>query len=992
MSPFAHLTAEQWPAVSALLDEALALEPAERDRFVQQLAGERAQFRDTLRALLAQCGGVETDQFLATLPRITAPLDRASGALTELAADQAIGPYRLIRELGAGGMGAVWLAERADGSLKRQVALKMPRLAWDTGLAERMARERDILASLEHPHVARLYDAGVDQHGRPYLALEYVEGEPIDMYAKARALSVRHKLDLLLQVCAAVAFAHSRLVVHRDLKPSNILVTADGQVRLLDFGIAKLMEGDRTQETQLTQVAGRALTRDYASPEQIRGEPIGTASDVYSLGVVAYELLTGAKPYKLKRGSAAELEEAIAAIDAPKASDAATESPVKKALRGDLDAILNKALKKRATDRYATIDALAQDITRHLNSEPVSAQPDALSYRAGKFLMRYRVQVAAAAIASIAVVTGALVAGIKADQARAAAVVAEQQREAARKEADRASAVQSFLREVFMRNSSQQADPIRARATTVRELLDIGAERAATSLHASPEARVEVLGMLSDMYLQLSLDGEAKRLLREGVQTARQAFAPDDPRRAQAIIAYTTTLYEGSDREEIPALHAEARRVLDAAGDRGKGLRGEFLTSVARFERYRSLPRMLVAADEAVAFFRTEAPGSPTMINALRLAARGRLLAYDDAGAEALAAEAVTAARGLGDAAAAWLVSALADLADAQWRQGKLLDAERSYRESLEQSLRANGPDHPATLNSMVKLGSLLLQGGHREDGQVLVDRALASLKRTDKRVPPGLVIDIGSLYAAARFELGLPGDVERYVVADVEDLRATLPGSGALAMRLRTLAEVRLRAGRHAEARALIDEGDAIWRAYAGDQRPPVGDLLFVLARARLALARGDADAALRVLDAARDVTPAAVPYNAQGVNALIERAFAAAQAGRAAEGIEAADRATAGLQSMPSGRQPAVEARALTALGLARYKAGDQLGARRALEQALSLHDEHGQADSLWHMATLDALSHVLPGAEATRAVRMRDDARRIRALHANMGRQAR
>ena len=332
------LTPANWPAVSALLDEALALPEAERDTFVQSLVGERAQFRDTLRELLSRASGVETDEFLATLPRLTRVAER--GPLTELAAGETIGPYRLLSELGTGGMGAVWLAERSDGALKRKVALKLPRLVWARGLAERMARERDILASLEHPHIAHLYDAGVDQHGRPYLALEYVEGVPIDAYARERSLPVRHKLDLLLQVCGAVAFAHSRLVVHRDLKPSNILVTADGQVRLLDFGIAKLMEGDRTQETQLTQLAGRALTLDYASPEQINGEPIGTASDVYSLGVVAYELLTGAKPYKLKRGSAAELEEAIATADPPTASEAATEPQAKKALKGDLDAIL----------------------------------------------------------------------------------------------------------------------------------------------------------------------------------------------------------------------------------------------------------------------------------------------------------------------------------------------------------------------------------------------------------------------------------------------------------------------------------------------------------------------------------------------------------------------------------------------------------------------------------------------------------------------------
>ncbi|MCA3220243.1 MAG: protein kinase [Burkholderiales bacterium] len=351
---------------------------------------------------------METEDFLATLPRLTRLSPGSDrGPLTELAAGESIGPYRLLSELGAGGMGAVWLAERSDGQLKRKVALKLPRLVWAKGLAERMARERDILATLEHPNIARLYDAGVDQHGRPYLALEYVEGQPIDVYAKERGLSVRQKLDLLLQVCSAVAFAHSRLVVHRDLKPSNILVTSDGQVRLLDFGIAKLMEGDSAKETQLTQLAGRALTLDYASPEQIKGEPIGTASDVYSLGVVAYELLTGAKPYKLKRGSAGEMEDAIASIDAPAASTNSSDAATSAQLRGDLDAVLNKALKKLPAERYGTVDGLAADLRGYLAGDAVSARPDSTAYRVRSWVDRHRLETAIAVAVALALLAGA---------------------------------------------------------------------------------------------------------------------------------------------------------------------------------------------------------------------------------------------------------------------------------------------------------------------------------------------------------------------------------------------------------------------------------------------------------------------------------------------------------------------------------------------------------------------------------------------------------
>ena len=280
--------AKEWPTISRRLDEALALEPQQRDTWLDTLA-ETDSVKEKLRHLLAARAGVETDDFLEALPKLTVGAAEMAGdsAAHGASADAVIGPYRLIRELGVGGMGLVWLAERVDGGLKRQVALKLPRLSWSRGLAERMSRERDILASLDHPNIARIYDAGLDANARPYLALEYVEGEVIDVYCKRLALSVRDRLLLVLQVARAVAHAHARLVVHRDLKPANILVTAQGQVRLLDFGIAKLMEGELTQETQLTQQGGRALTLDYASPEQIRGEPLGTASDVYSLGVVS---------------------------------------------------------------------------------------------------------------------------------------------------------------------------------------------------------------------------------------------------------------------------------------------------------------------------------------------------------------------------------------------------------------------------------------------------------------------------------------------------------------------------------------------------------------------------------------------------------------------------------------------------------------------------------------------------------------------------------
>jgi serine/threonine-protein kinase len=396
--------AADWPALSALLDEALSLPVAEHAAWLQALPAVHARLRPTLQRLLAANGELDTRLFLANVPPL--PLPPSGVQPGEPVSGMQVGPYRLLSRLGRGGMASVWLAERVDGVLRRQVALKMPHVAWQGALAERLVRERDILASLEHPHIARLYEAGMDAAGRPYFAMELVRGEALDDYCRARGLGVRARLELLLQVADAVGHAHTRLVVHRDLKPANILVTEDGQVRLLDFGIAKLLEGERTAETGLTREWGGALTPSYASPEQIRGEPLGTASDVYSLGVVAYELLAGSLPYRLKRGSAAELEEAIASVDVPLASSLAGTPDAARQLRGDLDAILQQSLRKDPSQRYHSMAAWADDVQRHLQGRPVRAHLDSRGYRAAKFLRRNWLGVGSASAVALAVLVG----------------------------------------------------------------------------------------------------------------------------------------------------------------------------------------------------------------------------------------------------------------------------------------------------------------------------------------------------------------------------------------------------------------------------------------------------------------------------------------------------------------------------------------------------------------------------------------------------------
>ena len=405
------ISASDWRKVFELLDSAFEVPAPERTAWLETLHDVPAPLADALRELLALKERQGTREFLQQLPQFTLTPDDPAMAETPdtaVAGDQ-IGPYRLITRLGRGGMSSVWAAERTDGLLKRRVALKLPHVSWALPeLKERMARERDILASLEHPNIARLYDAGILEDGRPYLALELVDGRPIDVYCAERGADVHSRVAIALQAARAVAYAHSRMVVHRDLKPSNILVDHAGQVRLLDFGISKLLELQPGESPQATQFGSRAFTPDYASPEQIRGESVTASTDVYSLGVVLYQLLSGALPYP-PRAPGKPIDETLPRADPPPPSATAPERALGQALRGDLDTIVLKAMKSAESERYSGMQALAEDLERFLHGAPVLARPDSTWYRLRKYTARNRVAlraVAAAVTLTLAVSVG----------------------------------------------------------------------------------------------------------------------------------------------------------------------------------------------------------------------------------------------------------------------------------------------------------------------------------------------------------------------------------------------------------------------------------------------------------------------------------------------------------------------------------------------------------------------------------------------------------
>ena len=414
------LSIPEMELMSRLLDEALPLDAAGRRAWLDRLPPEHRDLGPALReALLPEEAQSAILQAVMTLPKLGCAADEANApAASGLQPGARVGPYELIRLLGAGGMAEVWLARRADGALKREIALKLPmRTRLDVGLEARFARERDILASLEHAHIARLYDAGVDPQGLPYLAMEYVQGESLTDWCAANRLGLRERLELFLQVLEAVQYAHAKQVIHRDIKPSNILVTDSGQVRLLDFGVARLLEAEKTDQTALTSVYGRALTPDYASPELLRGDPIDERSDLYSLGVLLYELLSGTRPYRLKSAaSIGALDQAIATLEVKKPSlqlEAAatrnsTVEPLARQLRGDLDAIVLKALAKDPAQRYPSAVAIADDLRRYLEGRPIRAQPARVVYRLRKLVLRNRtlVGISVTALAAILATVG----------------------------------------------------------------------------------------------------------------------------------------------------------------------------------------------------------------------------------------------------------------------------------------------------------------------------------------------------------------------------------------------------------------------------------------------------------------------------------------------------------------------------------------------------------------------------------------------------------
>lgn len=697
------MEASRWRQLSCLLDQLLELPEPAREQRLLRLRAEDPGLADDVERLLAH--ERDSHEFLAQPLWTAAPEDSRVGTR--------VGPYRLLRPLGEGGMGEVWLAERADGLYERQVALKLLRSGYaDPGLRQRFSREREILARLQHPNLAQLFDAGVDLQGQPYLALAYVEGEPITDHCQRLALPLERRLQLMLQVCAVVSHAHANLIVHRDLKPSNILVTADGEVKLLDFGIAKLLDDDDGKPPAHPPTEARAFTLHYAAPEQVRGEPVSTLTDVYSLGVVLFEVITGQKPYRLRRHSDAEWERSILEVQAPRASSvmarlaaaggehAVAARRLSRRLRGDLDTILLKALQKEPAHRYPSVEALAQDLRRFLEGRPIHARPQHVGYRLRKYLGRHRWGVALGSVAVLALL--------------ALALTALWQMQQARREIARAQAMQDFTVGLFDR-----AAGVRHGSFDLRQLLATGQQRGEAELRDQPLSLAELEGVIGR--------------LRIGMGDYQLALQTLDRQRALL--------------EEVGEVPPTLQ--LEAVTQRGRALRmlGRSRDCVTHLTPMQSLAteyRLRLPA--AVAAYHTQLGRCQQLLGyrdnaraafGQALVLRRDILRDTPGTAESLAdLAALDSDDGRAPAALAGYRQALQLLqADATMRYPQLIALRRHMGESLaaqgdvdaaEQALRLAGadavtlygPDHPETLSIRRLRALLAMQRGHLEQAQ----------------------------------------------------------------------------------------------------------------------------------------------------------------------------------------------------------------------------------------------------------------------------------
>ncbi len=813
-----NMRPDRWHQIDEIFQAAVDCPAASRTALLESACGKDAALRREVESLLALHGNSGFKTSSAFEDGIKS-LERRSGEFNH---GRQIGTYRVLREIGRGGMGTVYLAARADDAFQKLVAIKIIRRGLDTDdILQRFRSERQILATLEHPNIARLLDGGATDDGLPYFVMEHIEGGPIDSYCDSCQLNVSERLKLFQGVCGAVSYAHQNLIVHRDIKPGNVLVNKDGVPRLLDFGIAKLLAPEAGNQT-LT--GHRALTPEYASPEQVRGDAISTASDVYSLGVLLYVLLTGRSPYP-KASSPAELERAICEEEPDRPSSVVTKevigsggdapmsdlcrvregSPAKlrKRLEGDLDNIVLMALRKEPQRRYRSVEQLSDDIGRHLGNLPVSARSDSRRYRAGKFVQRNKAWVAMGSFAFVSLTGGAAVSIWQAHIART-------QRDVARLEQLKATQINAFLQEMVGYAAVSSASPNHgSHDTTVAEMLDKAADRVETELEGQPAVEADLLATIGDTYMTEAKYDRAVRYLKEAYDLDLKLYGPDGRQTGLVMnplgdLAYLKGDYGEAEvwfQKSVPIL----RRHANDADFEVRLLAADL--SDAAFVK-----RALGQFDAAEAYWRealTYGPRIPAKYRAQSIMPKSYLAQLymdrgDTAKAEPLATEAVQQLREPG-ADLFSLAQALIDLGNVRRLEGRFPEAVSLIEEGTNLYARAQGRDHPNVAFGLTSLATAYYAEGKYDAAEQEARKALKIVEKLPK----------GHTYAGVHVALGMsvnkagrPREAEPLLREGLAvRLQKTPRQSNYVAIALGGLGECLLKQKRFAEGEPLLVE-----------------------------------------------------------------------------------------------------------------------------------------------------------------------------------------
>jgi eukaryotic-like serine/threonine-protein kinase len=825
------LQTARWRAVFVLFERVVGARSDARRAELVAIEHEHPDLYPRLLTLLAADDGADSEKFMGAVPLTKLAAGAATSveslAQTSELAGQMIGVYRVIRPIGVGGMGQVWLAERADGRYEGKVAIKLLRTFGDALTAQRFQREGELLGRLQHPNIARLIDAGAMGNGQLYLVLEYVEGDRIDRYCDERKLSIADRIASFLAVCDAVSHAHANLVVHRDLKPSNILVTIEGAVKLLDFGVAKLLDArtgtDDAQE--LTQLVGRAFTPEFAAPEQIRGEAISTRTDVYALGAILYRLLSGVDPHGAKAGTEANLLQRISTIEPARMStallarqteNAATDREALAAnrathaarlsatLRGDLDTVIAKALKIQPEERYQSVAALRDDLQRYLNKEPISVRTDSASYRLRKFVSRHRIGVAASAA-----ITATLIAGVAGTLWQAN--LARQESNMAEANAERARA---FEREARQEAARARSDELTAQAQTARaetsEKLALESQQAAVAsaqLAQNSASKAREQSRIAEEF-RLNAEREAK--------SARRELA-----RAERVSAFLGSMYR--DQDPLGRSGTVSRAPAE--------LLGEAVSSVER-----------ELADDSL-----------SQAQLLRVLAEAQLNIGDLKGSSKSLELAAVKANGSDASILAAEVDSLRGVI--AWRELRRDDAVRWFDSALAQTKRVAGADSVAAARINARYAMMLVSFAQFQEARQVaesaygvLDKALGANHREtiEARVTLGVIQEQQREDSAARMTL-------EQAIASTETVFGA--NDARLARPLTALAEVLRRQREFGVARSAFERAARITRRHLGERHDSLATLLIY--RATMERDAGDSARAIALLDEAERALP---------------------------------------------------------------------------------------------------------------------------------------